>query len=115
MTMDQADVLERRITERVLAETGVLMTGISVYSVNTDDDNAARILQHIRDVTSEYEHVLQIHGFYINETEKNIQFDMIIDFDETDPWGLLNEVHDRLVEEIRGYEIYITRDFDISD
>ncbi len=41
MTVDEVDRLTRRLQVKVLKETGVILTGVGVYSYNTQDDEAA--------------------------------------------------------------------------
>ena len=48
MPVAELDKLEHRITEKVLSEHSVILTGISVYAVNTRNDRAAQIYGDIR-------------------------------------------------------------------
>ena len=115
MTVSELDTLERSITEKVIAEHGVILAGISVYSLNTTNDRAAGILDGIRHIVMAHEEVLQLHGFYISEEKKNIIFDIILDFACPDR----EKIHQDITEEVReaypGYTVNITLDVDASD
>ena len=113
MTAAELDQLERDITDKVAEDHGVILTGISIYSVNTADDRIARAREDIRRRVMSHDHVLQLHGFHMHDTE--IRFDVVIGFDAPDRRALFEQI----CEEIRGaypnYQVYITMDSDISD
>ena len=115
MTARELDKLERAITEKVFKETGVIMTGISVYSINTLDSNFAEIENTVREVAGKYKEALEVHGFYLEEETNTFRFDLIIDYDIKDR----KRIYDSIVKEIQ--EVYpdmticATLDVDMSD
>ncbi|MBQ1312559.1 MAG: cation transporter [Blautia sp.] len=115
MTADQIDALTRQISARVIQETGVIMTGVSVYSVNTKNDKAAKMLEEIRRIVMSHEGILQMHGFYLDEAEKTVTFDMIMDFAVKDKEALYQTVLQEIRAQYPAYEICIAQDVDISD
>ena len=112
-TADRLDSLEREIVQKVMDETGVILTGVSVYSVNTTNDEAARIREDIRRRVMMKEHVLQMHGFYM--TEDSIQFDVIIGFDAPDRHAVWQQIVEELQERYPKYRMRVTMDNDMSD
>jgi hypothetical protein len=62
-----------------------------------------------------HDHVLEMHGFYVNEEEHSIQFDIIIDFKEKDRQALFNHIHDDIAKMYPDYKLYMVMDADISD
>lgn len=115
MTVEEADRLERRITEKVEADTGVIMTGISVYSVNTKSDEVAQLRRKVASLVLGHPEVLQIHGFYADEAQKKIVFDVVISFEAADLKQSFLEIRREVQEALPDYEIQMTLDFDISD
>lgn len=115
MTADKIDELERAISQKVYEEHHVVLAGISVYSMNTHDDRAAEVLDDVRRTVMAHEYVLQLHGFYLNEAERVMQFDVVLDYAAPDRAALYREV----VEEIEGkypdYTVTVTPDADVSD
>ena len=113
MTVDQVDVLTRRINERVYKETGVIMTAIGVYSRNSGS-KAEDMRIKIEEKVLVHEWALQMHGFYIDEDIKRIRFDVVMSFDISHAEGI-----SILKEEIRElypeYEVIIVADLDITD
>ena len=115
MTVEETDALERQITERVYAEHGVTMTGISVYAMNTKNDAAAAMRDEIRALLSQFPDVLQMHGFYVNEADKTAQMDVVISFDAKDRHALCGEIAEAIRQRYPEYSFRITPDSDISD
>ena len=60
------------------------------------------------------EHVLEAHGFYLDEKAKVIQFDVIVSFDADDRVTVYKEVVKRITEKFPKYEIVCTLDTDFS-
>ena len=114
-TMNQLDALERKITRKVYEEQGVILEGIGIYSVNTNDEKIDRYRKEITEIVMGYEHVLQIHGFHLNDAEKSIHFDIIIDFDATDRRSLYQDILSNVQGKYPDYQVSIILDTDISD
>ena len=94
---------------------GVILTGISVYSVNTKNDAAALLQQDIRRTVMAHDHVLQMHGFYLDEATKDIRFDIIIDFAAPDREGVYRQIVSELENQYPGYTFTVSLDVDVSD
>ncbi len=114
MTVDQVDSLTRRVEEKILRETGVFLTGVGVYSYNTKEDESTRIRKDISRIVTAYEHILQMHGFYIDLEKKEMRFDLVIAFAEGS-----NEEFAKACREVQeaypDYDIEIQKDIDVSD
>lgn len=113
MTVDKVDVLTRKLTDRVYRETGVILTGVGVYSRNTDA-KAERIRRDIEKIVMAHEWALQMHGFYIDEERKIIRFDVVMSFDVSHSEGIKT-----ICEEVKKvypeYDLVIVPDIDITD
>ena len=115
MTADTLDRLERSITQKVYEEHGVLLAGISVYAVNTKGDEAARLREEIRRAVMSVEHVLQMHGFFLDEATKTVRFDVVLDFAAPDTSALYKTVLSAAGEAAPGYRLIVTPDVDVAD
>ncbi len=60
-TVDKVDEITRRIQLKVYQGTGVILTGISIYSYNTTDDEAAKIRDAVRNCVLAHEWALQLN------------------------------------------------------
>lgn len=115
MTAEQLDVLEHEISEKVYEEHKIFIVGISIYAHNTKNEAVASALNVVRKTVMSHDNVLQIHGFRMNETEKKIHFDIIIDFAAPDRLGEYEEILKEVREKFPDYNVTITLDNDISD
>lgn len=115
MTADAIDPLERAITERVYAETGVALTGISIYAKPADSAFSEKVFDDLRAIVSAEKGVLQIHGFSADEKTKVIRFDVVIDFDVKDREAVFAEIVSKLTEKYPDCRIAPVLDADVTD
>ena len=115
LSADDLDKLLRKIQVRVYQEHDVILTAIGVYSYNTTDPDAVRARETVSKIVENVEHVLQMHGFYIDKAEKTIRFDIVISFDAPDKRAVYREVYDKVVNEFPGYALQIAMDTDFSE
>ena len=113
LTVDQVDVLTRRLTDKVYRETGVILTGVGVYSRNTNP-KADAIRHEIEEIVLKHEWALQMHGFYIDEEKKVIRFDVVLSFDIPQKEGI-RILCDEVRAEFPDYKPVIVADIDITD
>lgn len=114
MTVDEVDQLTRRAQARVLKETGVILTGIGVYSYNTSDDEAAQIRNTVQKTVMSHDWALQLHGFYADTEAKSMRFDVVLSFDvdKADAVGIMSQEVQALYPD---YHIMILPDVDVVD
>jgi hypothetical protein len=114
MTVSDVDAVTRRLQAKVYGETGVVLTGIGVYSHNTTDEQAAKIEETVRDIVMSHEWALQMHGFYVDREAKILRFDVVVSFDIS-----REEAYATLLQELQpafpDYELQIVLDADVSD
>lgn len=114
MTVEQVDELTRRVQAKVLNETGVILTGVGVYSYNTKNDEAAKIRNTVQKLVLSHDWALQFHGFYVDVKKKSLRFDVVMSF-EIDPKEGLDTLYKEVREAYPDYDIYIAPDVDVSD
>lgn len=115
LTVSDIDKISRNITKKILQKYGVMLHTIGVYSVNTKDKNVINAKKEITNIVFSHEGILQMHGFYIDDKEKNISFDIIIDFSVKNREEIYKKIYDEVQSKYKDYEIDITLDVDISD
>ena len=115
MTADGIDRLEREISEKIYRENGVILTGISVYAKNTSEGFAAEVRDDIYRRVMAHEYVLQMHGFYLNELEKLIRFDVVLDFAAPDRNAVFKDVVADVQAAYPDYRVVAIPDADVSD
>ena len=114
MTIEEFDTLTRKVQHRVYNDTGVILTGIGAYSYNTSNEEVADIRNTVQETVMAHDWALQLHGFYLDMTAKEMRFDVVTSFD-VDP----DESIRILTEEIHAlypdYKLHILHDVDVSD
>ena len=81
MTVDEVDAITRHIQSKTYLETGVILTGIGVYSYNTSNDESAKMRNKVQETVLAHEWALQLHGFYVDLENKTMRFDVVLSFD----------------------------------
>ena len=114
MTVDQVDVITRHLQNRVLDAAGVIVTGVSVYSYNTKDDEAAAIRGRVTGIVLSHDWALQLHGFYADTVNKALRFDVVMSFDVTVSEAL-STLYSELSSALPEYTVHITPDVDAAD
>ena len=117
MTVAELDALTRRITPKVYAECGVLLTAVGVYAANSDTPDARAIRAAIETAVSANPQILQMHGFYLAEAEKTVSFDLVFDYGQEHPEQVIASIRQALSAQFPGYHfsINLDRDFSVSD
>ena len=113
MSVEEVDRLTRRVESKIYAETGVIMTGIGVYSYNTSDDEAAKIRNRVQEIVMSHDWVLQMHGFYADTAKKTLRLDAVLDF-KVDRKEALQTLNGEIGAAFPDYQISVVGDVDIS-
>jgi len=115
LSVSDVDKISRRITKNIMEKYGVILHTVGIYSVNTKDKKVIKIRKDIYDIVFSYDGILQMHGFYLDEIDKTISFDIIIDFSIENREEVYRMIYDEVKEKYKDYKISITLDVDISD
>jgi len=114
MTAEEIDRLTRAAEVAVFQKTGVVLTGIGIYSFNTGDGEAAALRDRVKEIVLSHPFALQMHGFYADPESKTMRFDVVIGFD-ADRKEACATLRKEVGEAFPDYEVRITPDFDFSD
>ncbi|MBQ6469311.1 MAG: cation transporter [Lachnospiraceae bacterium] len=115
LSADELDKLIRKVTVDVYQKHDVILTAIGVYSFNTKDADAADAREKVSEIVSSVPHVLQMHGFYLDKTEKTMRFDIVVSFDAPDRRKVYREVCDKVQKEYPEYGLQVAMDTDFSE
>ena len=114
MSVDEADRITRRIQTDVYNKTGIILTGIGIYSFNTSDNEAAQMRNTIQRTVMSHDWVLQMHGFYADTEKKTLRFDTVLSFD-IDKKEALTTLYNEVARLYPDYDILIVPDVDAAD
>ena len=105
--------LERHIQEQQYLAHGIIMT-VGIYAENQSSPLANKIHEELMQEVRKYPTILQIHGFYVDETRHTVTFDVVFDFEEKN----ILEIRSSILEELKKlhpeYEFVCVIDQDIS-
>jgi len=113
MTVREVDRLTRKLEAKVYRETGVILTAVGVYALNTGSGEAARLQNEVRSRVLAHDWALQFHGFYVDTEAKEMQFDVVMSFDIPAKEGL-RTLYEEMRQAYPGYKITIAPDVDVS-
>ena len=114
MSVKDVDKLSRKITKDISKKHGVILHTIGIYSVNSDE-KVKKIRREIHNIVFSHKEVLEMHGFYLDEEESEITFDIIIDFKAKNTNLILKKIKEEIKRKYKQYSLNITVDLDISD
>ena len=116
MTVAELDALTRRIVPKVYADCGVLLT-LGVYAANNDAPDAKAIRAAVETAIAANPQILQMHGFYLSETEGSVSFDLVFDYGQEHPEEIIDALRQALTAQFPAYlfSIHLDRDFSVSD
>lgn len=115
LSVAEIDKISRNITKTIMRKYGVILHTIGVYSVNTKDKKIIKAKEEISKIVFSHEGILEMHGFYVDEEEKTISFDIIIDFKIKNREEVYKEIYEEVNSKYKDYKIDITLDIDMSD
>ena len=120
----QIDSLIHEVVEDVYKKHSIVLTGVSIYSHNTKNNEAAAIREEIQEMLRDYPDVTEMHGCYLDEAKKSIRFDIVISFSnrkagrkksDADRHKEYEEILQRTKEKYPQYSIRVNLDSDVSD
>ena len=114
MTVAETDSLTRKLERKVYEETGVILTGVGVYSHNTSDNAAAQLMEDVRARVLAHDWALQLHGFYADMEARQMRFDVVMSFDIDAREGL-KILYEEMKRAYPDYAVQIVPDVDVSD
>lgn len=113
MTVEQVDRLTHRIHQKIFQATGVHLAGVTVYSYNTRDPEAAQMRETVNQLVMKHPWALQVHGFYVDRSQKTMRFDVVVTFGR-DREPMIQELQQEIHQYYPDYQISVDIDQDIS-
>ena len=105
--------LTRRIEVDIYNKYGIILT-LGVYASN-DTNKYKEIKSYITKLIKQYENIIGMHGFYVDEEYNLVSLDLVFSFDEEHPEECSEEIKKKLIQEYPDYNFSIIIDADISD
>ena len=87
---------------------------IGIYGENFSDELTKNTYDLVLSIIKKYSTVLQVHGFYLDEDTKLINYDLVISFDDENPEETIEKIRKETEEVVSGYNVIINYDQDFS-
>ena len=113
MTAHEIHILTRQITMDIFNEYGIIIS-IGIYAAN-DKGKYGEIKHEVYSAIRNYEYIKQIHGFYVDEKNKKVYFDLIIDFECEKPEQIKEDLINKLEKLYPEYNFNVILDADFTD
>ena len=113
MTAKDLHRLTRRIAATVYLDFGIVLT-VGVYASNNDSPELSALRQRVEALVAGEPDILQMHGFYVDEAQNTVLFDLIVTFD-ADGSAIRKRLLKTLQNEYPKMKFDIVLDADLSD
>ena len=113
MTAKEIHILTRTITAEIFTEFGIIVT-LGIYASNDSSEIALKVKESVREIVAEFPEILQMHGFYMDEENKCVMFDLIVDF-KADAPAVQKQVSEKISALYPDLRFDIILDTDYSD
>lgn len=109
------DRIEREIQTTVYRKHDVILHTVGVYATNSlEGPEAQAIHDALDEIVAREEHVLQVHGLYVDTTLKGCTFDIVITYEAGNREALRQKVIDEMHERFPGYAFVAVLDSDVA-
>lgn len=115
LTAREIDDISREVRRKVFYGYQIFISSVGIYSINTESDEINAMYRRVKDVLSHYDHVMQMHGFHVDEKKKEISFDIVLSFDVKNRRAYYLAIKRHLRKAFPKYRINIALDSDYSD
>lgn len=113
LTAKEIQAIERKISLLMYEKYNTIMT-IGIYADNQSDAFSRSVFEKIVAVVKKHPHVLQTHGFYVDDKQKVISFDVVLSFDDPNPTETIAAIKQEAEAQNEGYQVFVQYDQDFS-
>ncbi|MBR1718274.1 MAG: cation transporter [Bacilli bacterium] len=113
MTAREIHKLTKEIAADIYLSFGINIT-LGIYASNSEGE-FGDIKAYLNSLVKKYKTIIQVHGFYVDETNSFISFDLIFDFSEKNQEEIKNDLIKSLKSKYPEYNYYVVLDTDFSD
>ncbi len=115
LTAAEVDTLIRRITEKVIAEHGIILSAVGLYARNTVDADIAEARETVTSLARKQEYVNGLHGFYMNKDTHEMRFDIVVSLNAKDRLEVYNKTLSEINSLYPDYRLISNMDTDFNE
>lgn len=114
-TAEQLDEIIRDIQLEVYYKHQIILTAVGVYPINAQNRHISSIKNQLKEIIFSHQYINGIHGLYVDESDKEIRFDLIISLDAEDRLEVLEEIVTDVRDHFPAYNIEAFPNVDYTD
>ena len=115
MTAADIDDLTRSIQKEIYRKHRIILSSIGVYAIDLSNPEVEKLWQKVNEICNRYEHIIDIHGFHVDQKDREIAFDIVVDFTTPNRAQYYQKFCREAGEALKEYRLDVTLDADISD
>ena len=113
LTAVQVQTIERMITAIMYEKHHTIMT-VGIYADNIETKESKEIRESLTKILKSHQHILQMHGFFVEVEQKLCNFDLVVSFDEKYPEDLVATIRNEIAELYPDFTFIVNLDRDYS-
>ncbi len=113
MTAKEIHIMSKEIEKIIYDKLHIILT-IGIYATNENDKLSYKVKKDLLDISKNYPSIIDVHGFYLDISDKTIRFDLTFDFlDDKE----INSIKKKIIKELKDkypnydYIVVIDRDY----
>jgi cation diffusion facilitator family transporter len=112
--VSKADKVQRKVADAVYSRYGILISAVGIYPADASTSLTQSVKEKIGGYLSQFPQVLEMHGLYVDDEDKVIRMDVIIDFDYRERIQLYNKIQEGIASLFPDYRTSVHLDLDVS-
>jgi len=114
MTAYDIHSLSRRIAKEMYERHGIIMT-VGIYAVARGKGRRAELQAAVMKTVSQHPEIIQTHGFYYSEEEKELSVDVVTDVSVRNEAALVSQLREELQPLVPGMHVDVIIDHNYSE
>ena len=114
MTARDIHRLTHEISTLIFKKYNIILT-VGIYASNNSTELSRKMNARLNELISANPEILQMHGFYIDEENKNVSFDMIFDYGVKETDMIKNNIIDELKKDFPEFTYNVVIDSNYSE
>ena len=114
-SVNRIDELIREISAVVYEKHDIILTAISIYSINSKDEEIASLRKGIAEIISDYPEILGMHALSLQKEDKTVRVDLVVSLDAKDRAAVFGQAVNRIEKKFPEYSFYAVMDTDFSE
>ena len=114
MTAAQVDALSTQVKERVWRECRVRLVAVGIHATNPEGADTDSMRAEVARIVWQHPGVREMHGFYVDEGEKTVRFDVVLGFEDQHREATREAIVSECLWAYPAYRFVVVLDTDIA-